>query len=67
MNNTKARTTAVAVTAATPGMERTFDVDRKHTTGQFLRAHPTALQVMKQQQREARGAFSIQQRARYAS
>lgn len=43
---------------------RPFDLDRKHTAGQFLRAHPEALRVMKQQQRDVRGSFSIGERAR---
>jgi hypothetical protein len=44
--------------------EREFNLDRKHTVGQFLRVHPDALRVMKQGQRDQRGAFSIEQRAR---
>lgn len=43
---------------------REFDLNRKHTVGQFLRAHPDALKVMRRLGMEQKGAFSIEARAR---
>jgi hypothetical protein len=38
----------------TPNAPRTFDVERKHGVGQFLRAHPEALRVVKRLHSEQR-------------
>lgn len=45
--------------ATTPNAPRVFDTDRKHGVGQFLRAHPEALRVMKRLNEEQRGIDSL--------
>jgi hypothetical protein len=45
---------------------REFDIERKHTAGQFLRAHPEALKAIKAHSKEAEGSFSIAKRFRVA-
>jgi hypothetical protein len=42
--------------------ERKFDIDRKHTVGQFLNAHPEAKQVVHTHRREAKEFFNLSQR-----
>jgi hypothetical protein len=44
---------------------REFDIERKHTAGQFLRAHPEALKVIKAQGKAAEGSFSLGSNARF--
>jgi ABC-type nitrate/sulfonate/bicarbonate transport system substrate-binding protein len=45
---------------------REFDIERKHTAGQFLRAHPEALKAVKAHSKEAEDSFSIAKRFRVA-
>lgn len=45
--------------------QKSFDLNRKHTAGQFLRAHPDALRVMNAHRKEAHGMFALGLRAAY--
>jgi anti-sigma factor RsiW len=52
-------TTNNTTTATTPNAPRSFDVDRKHGVGQFLRAHPEAARVMARMRSDSKSFFSI--------
>jgi hypothetical protein len=39
--------------------QKEFDLNRKHTAGQFLRAHPEALKVMRANSKAQEGKFTI--------
>jgi hypothetical protein len=50
--------------ATTPNAPRTFDVERKHGVGQFLRAHSEAARVMARMRSDSKEFYSIAARAR---
>ncbi|MFL9902173.1 hypothetical protein PQR71_29225 [Paraburkholderia fungorum] len=51
-------------TATTPNAPRSFDTDRKHGVGQFLRSHPEAARVMARMRSDSKEFYSIAARAR---
>ncbi|CAB3795569.1 hypothetical protein LMG28138_03906 [Pararobbsia alpina] len=48
----------------TQKQQHEFDLNRKHTVGQFLRSHSEALRTMKRHAAEHVAAFSLGARAR---